>query len=105
MVDPLYYGRNIDILLYLYSLAAAQTDGPDTRNRIPGMPAYDYVCEDCGASFEVRASMSAYSQGLKPTCPECGSQNAVRKFAAVNVLTRSLGGSSSSGRCGRSGFT
>jgi len=69
------------------------------------MPAYDYVCEDCGTPFEIRASMSAYSQGLNPKCPECGSQNAVRKFGAVNVLTRSSGGSPSPSGCGRSGFT
>ena len=69
------------------------------------MPAYDYLCEDCGTQFEIRASMSAYSQGLKPKCPECGSLNAARKFGAVNVLTRSSGSSSSSGGCGHSGFT
>lgn len=69
------------------------------------MPAYDYICEECGTPFEIRASMSAYSQGLNPQCPKCGSHNVVRKFGAVNVLTRSSGGTSPSGACGPSGFT
>ncbi len=70
------------------------------------MPAYDYVCQDCGARFEVRMSMSAYSEGAKVPCETCGSQNVVRAFTTVNVLTGSRGGGASSGAsCGSGGFS
>ncbi|HSG80862.1 MAG TPA: zinc ribbon domain-containing protein [Gemmatimonadota bacterium] len=68
------------------------------------MPRYDYVCHECGAPFEVRASMSAYSEGLSPSCPECGSQDTERTFTAVNVLTGSQGSASPSRGCSPSGF-
>ena len=72
------------------------------------MPAYDYVCEDCGAHFEVRMSMSAYSSGTKPPCEQCGSEKVTRAFTTVNVLTggRSGGGGYSGGSsCGSGGFS
>lgn len=69
------------------------------------MPTYEYVCEDCGKPFDVRASMSAYSEGLSPSCPACGSKNAVRRFSSVSVATGSKGGGGSSGACGSKGFT
>ena len=72
------------------------------------MPTYDYTCQDCGKKFDIRASIAAYSDGLRPPCPECGSTNAVRGFTAVNVLTGtgSSGGStrSTGAGCGSSGF-
>lgn len=67
------------------------------------MPAYDYVCQDCGATFEVRASMAAYAEGLSPRCKQCGSEHVARSFSAVSVLTGS-GGTGSAPACGPSGF-
>ncbi|HXY68849.1 MAG TPA: zinc ribbon domain-containing protein [Gemmatimonadales bacterium] len=72
------------------------------------MPAYDYRCEDCGAKFEVRMSMSAYAEGAKATCERCGSARVERAFTAVNVLTGSRTGATAAGACcggGRSGFS
>ncbi len=70
------------------------------------MPAYDYVCEECGAHFEVRMSMSAYSDGAKPPCERCGSTSVTRAFTAVNVLTSARGGgASASSSCGTGGFS
>lgn len=73
------------------------------------MPSYDFVCQDCQRPYEVRLSMSAYSDGEGRTCPECGSGNVERAFTAVNVIgsrSGSSGGfSSSGGNCGPSGFT
>ena len=74
------------------------------------MPAYDYVCLDCGAKFEVRMSMSAYSSGDKPPCEQCGSANVGRAFTTVNVLTGSRGGGSGASfsagsSCGSGGFS
>ncbi len=67
------------------------------------MPAYDYVCEECGAQFEVRMSMSEYSSGTKPPCEQCGSKKVERAFTAVNVLTGGRGGYSGGSSCGGGG--
>ncbi len=71
------------------------------------MPAYDYVCSDCGTRFEVRMSMAAYSEGAKPTCEACGSTRVERTFTAVGVLTGGRGGDASCGApsCGNRGFS
>ncbi len=70
------------------------------------MPAYDYVCQDCGEHFEVRMSMAAYSEGAKPPCEKCGSTKVSRAFTAVNVLTTARGGGgSSAASCGTGGFS
>lgn len=67
------------------------------------MPAYDYVCQDCGERFDVRMSIAAYSAGGAPPCEACGSRRVERAFTAVTVLT---GGRSSGGGagCAPSGF-
>jgi putative FmdB family regulatory protein len=65
------------------------------------VPAYDYVCDDCGAHFEVRMSMSEHSASAKPRCEQCGSKRVSRAFTAVNVLTAGRG--SSGGSCGSGG--
>lgn len=74
------------------------------------MPRYDYRCQDCGQTFEIRLSMSEYSESNKPDCPECGSRNAERSFSAVGVLVGSRGGSGGStggggGTCAHTGFS
>ena len=73
------------------------------------MPRYDYRCDDCGHAFEVRLSMSEYSEGNKPDCPSCGSEKAERTFSSVGVLTGSRAGGSgpmpTGGGCGHSGFS
>ena len=56
------------------------------------MPAYDFVCQDCGSSFEVRLSISAYSAGEGRRCSECGSIRVERSFTAVNVIAGSRSG-------------
>jgi putative FmdB family regulatory protein len=70
------------------------------------VPAYDYVCRDCGARFEVRMSMAAYSESAKPDCERCGSSRVERAFTSVSVLTGGRGGgASSAASCGSGGFT
>ena len=51
------------------------------------MPTYDFVCQDCKTPFEVRMSITAYSDGSRPRCEKCGSDKVERTFTAVNVLT------------------
>jgi len=71
------------------------------------VPAYDYSCGECGAAFEVRMSIAAYSAGEKTACEACGSAHVTRTFTSVNVLTAGRGssGSTRSAGCGPSGFT
>jgi putative FmdB family regulatory protein len=71
------------------------------------MPAYDYLCEKCGARFEVRMSMAVYAAGAKPSCESCGSPRVERAFTAVSVLTggRRSGAASRATSCGNRGFT
>jgi putative FmdB family regulatory protein len=73
------------------------------------MPSYDFTCQECGTTYEVRLSMSAYSDGEGRTCQSCGSSKVERAFTAVNVITGSgsRGGASSSlpTGCGSGGFT
>jgi putative FmdB family regulatory protein len=49
------------------------------------MPTYDYHCQDCAHPFEVRQSIAEYSERRTPSCPHCGSTNAVRRFTPVNL--------------------
>ena len=71
------------------------------------MPSYEFVCQDCKATFEVRLSMSAYAEGAGRICTQCGSGRVERAFTVVNVIagSHSGGGSRSGGGCGSSGFT
>ena len=72
------------------------------------MPSYDFVCQECGASFEVRLSMSAYADGEGRVCTKCGSTKVERAYTTVNVIaggSSGSGGGWSGGSCGSSGFT
>ncbi len=78
------------------------------------MPSYEFTCQDCGAAFEVRLSMSAYASGEGRVCSRCGSTRVERAYTTVNVLiggrspsdgSWSGGGSCGSGGCGSGGFT
>jgi len=70
------------------------------------MPSYDFVCQECGSTFEVRLSISAYSAGEGRSCPQCGSRKVERAFTAVNVIAGSRSSSGSGGGCySGSGFT
>ncbi|WP_366917439.1 zinc ribbon domain-containing protein [uncultured Chloroflexus sp.] len=37
------------------------------------MPLYDYQCQDCQKTFEVRATLKEKEAGLQPQCPHCHS--------------------------------
>jgi putative FmdB family regulatory protein len=63
------------------------------------MPTYDYQCQECGHTFEVRATISQKAAGLKPECPECHSRDTRQAFRSVMFTGRSSGGEPVSG-CG-----
>ena len=69
------------------------------------MPTYEYNCEDCKKPFDIRASIAEYSEGLSPKCPACGSDQVVRGFSVVNVLTALKESFSRSAGCGPTGFS
>ena len=47
------------------------------------MPWYDYRCEACDETFEIRRSMSDDGEDGAPACPECGSSETRRLFGNV----------------------
>lgn len=61
---------------------------------------YEYQCNDCGAEFEVKATIAEKSRGLRPTCPNCGSSKATQVYTSVNVLTGTRGGNVAPPFCG-----
>jgi len=69
------------------------------------MPRYDYRCQYCNFPFEIRMSMSEYSEGASPECSACGSEETERSFGPVNVIFGSGGGGGSAAACGPSGFS
>lgn len=50
------------------------------------MAAYDYICEKCLTTFEVRASFAEYESGLKVKCPRCGSTKVRRALNSVTFI-------------------
>ena len=71
------------------------------------MPSYDFLCQECGTTFEVRLSMSAYADGKGRACTACGSTRVERAYTAVNVIAGAHAGGSVRSRsgCGHSSFT
>lgn len=61
---------------------------------------YEYKCNDCGALFEVKATIAEKTRGLTLACPSCRSANATQIYTSVNVLTRAGGGGVAAPVCG-----
>ncbi|HBS06836.1 MAG TPA: zinc ribbon domain-containing protein [Leptospiraceae bacterium] len=49
------------------------------------MPYYDYKCDDCQSTVEVKLSLAQKESGVEVECPECHSRNTHQLFAAVAV--------------------
>lgn len=47
------------------------------------MPLYDYICQDCRAKFDVKASVAEYESGLDVRCPDCESERVKRSLTAL----------------------
>jgi len=62
------------------------------------MPLYDFKCGECGATFEVKASIQQKIAGLAPQCPTCGAGNAQQVITA-GLFVRSGDNTGSSGSC------
>ncbi len=51
------------------------------------MPLYEFRCDRCGASFEVRQSIAEHEQ-RKPACPKCHSTERVEAMlSSFNAVT------------------
>ncbi len=51
------------------------------------MPTYDFQCRKCGRLFEERLSMTEYSAGTRPRCPDCADPAPARAFMApINIV-------------------
>ena len=55
------------------------------------MPTYDYRCQACTSPFEVRRSIAEYSERKTPSCPQCGSNDVVRRFTPINLAVGGRG--------------
>jgi putative FmdB family regulatory protein len=55
------------------------------------MPIYNFQCEQCAETFEVRATFKEKEAGLEPECPLCHSKETHQMITAGLVL-RSSGG-------------
>lgn len=62
------------------------------------MPLYDYQCQHCQNTFEVRATFKEKEAGLKPTCPHCQSTE-TRQLLASGLLLHVVTDKSSQGTC------
>ena len=56
------------------------------------MPIYEFICENCDATFDVRATIEEKESGLMPACPNCGHQKA-RQLISTGLFIRAGGGS------------
>ena len=50
------------------------------------MPVYEFVCADCGKTFDVVATLKEYGAGLGPECPKCGGVNVSQVFGTFTLL-------------------
>jgi len=50
------------------------------------MPVYDYICHDCGKSFEKILTLTEHDKE-KLTCPHCGSKHVEQEAAAFYAVT------------------
>ena len=43
------------------------------------MPTYDFICEKCEETFEIKVSIKDYDRYRKQSCPKCKSPDNVRR--------------------------
>jgi len=58
------------------------------------MPVYSYVCEDCGAKFDLLVGVTKEDE--KKVCKKCGSKKIKRIFASFSVSSGDNSSTSSS---------
>lgn len=61
------------------------------------MPFYDYRCEECESTFEVKRSMAEEDARPGPECSCCGSGDTRRVFGSFFAASGGNGGGTASG--------
>lgn len=53
------------------------------------MPTYEFLCRNCGKTFEWLVSLSEYEQKQKEgiQCPGCASRDISRQLSSIQVKT------------------
>ena len=64
------------------------------------MPAYEYLCRECGEHFEQRQKMS---DPEVDACPACGGSVKRLISGGAGAITRGAGAAPAQGMCGMSG--
>jgi len=57
---------------------------------------YTFTCNNCQEVFEIKASISEISNGLKVSCPKCASSDVTRDYSKINIGTSAGSGAKSS---------
>jgi len=72
------------------------------------MPIFEFVCGDCGRTFEELMTYAAMEAG-EAACPDCGSREVTRSMSAFatggDPFGSAGGGCGGGGGCGSGGFT
>ncbi|MFO7623784.1 MAG: zinc ribbon domain-containing protein [Anaerolineales bacterium] len=63
------------------------------------MPFYDFQCDQCQQTFEVRATFREKEAGLHPLCPHCHSED-VHQVVSAGFVMRGSGGPLTPPSCG-----
>ena len=50
------------------------------------MPTYEYRCETCDETFELRESIAEH-EAAEPKCPKCGSEKIARAVSSFYAKT------------------
>ena len=54
------------------------------------MPTYEFICENCNHTFEIRATIQEKEKGLHPACPKCNYE-ITRQVLSAGMFIRTGG--------------
>ncbi|MEZ0536298.1 FmdB family zinc ribbon protein [Caldicellulosiruptoraceae bacterium PP1] len=60
---------------------------------------YSFICNKCNSNFEIRASISQMTAGLRVICPNCSSEDVSRDYSTISFGVSSGNNSSTSSSC------
>ncbi len=63
------------------------------------MPTYEYLCLECGDTFELQATMAEKTKGLDEQCPNCEGTLTQQVYGGISVRTNSRNTPPPTGGC------
>lgn len=66
------------------------------------MPIYEYHCSDCDHDFDKLVRFSDPNLN-SPECPDCHSENTLKRLSTVAAFTRAAAGTAADSSCASSG--